>query len=341
MYSYLIGINYKTAPIGAREAVYRKRKELDEFLSGKSFKSAEVLYTCNRIEVYGLAKDLFEARVLIGIFCRDFAEFADYGYIRLGEIDVFRHLLRLASGLESQIKGEAQILGQLEEWLSKGHFSTSFYELAHEAILSAKNIRIKSGLGRINNNIASVVSCDLLNRIKDQARPKVIIVGTGKIAELFALNYHWRFDLYFAAHKNYIKAQELARRSGGEALELKELQGRLPEVCALISATSSPHFLFDGDYFLRATSGREDPLYLYDLAIPRDINPDVEDVSGIILNNLDTLTGVTDEYNQSQAINLLLAQELIEETVRENGKEFYEDSIKDGDTAQPLSYKTN
>ena len=341
MYFYLIGIDYKSAPIGVREAAYKKRKELDKFLSGKGFKSAEVFYTCNRTEIYGIAKDSVEARVLIGILVREFNEFADYGYIKLGREDIFRHLLRLASGLESQIKAEPQILGQLEAWLSKGSFPVLFYQLARKAISSAKNIRIKSGLGRLNNNIASFVIKDLLARFKDGECPEVVIVGTGKIPELFAESRDPRLRLDFASHKNYIKAKELAGRSGGEALELKNLQERLLGIDALISVTASPHFLFDEDYFRKIVSKRRKQLYLYDLAMPRDINPNAGDLSGIILNNLDTLAGVIEEYNKNQRVNVLLAQELIEEIVQECGEELYEAGLKGGDKAQPLSYKTN
>jgi len=339
VYFYLIGINYKSAPIGAREDVYRKRKTLNQFLSGGNLNGAEAFYTCNRAEVYGVSKDLFEARVLIDALRKEFKEFADYGYIKLGEKDVFRHLLRVAAGLESQIKAEAQILGQLEVWLSKRGFPFPAYGLAHEAISSAKTIRIKSGLDRFNNNIAAVVLKDIFRRAESQGRLKVIIVGTGKIAELFTQGAHPRLCLYFAAHKNYAKAQELAGRSGGEALELKDLQQRLPAMDALISATNSPHFLFDADFFRKVAPARKPPLYLYDLAVPRDINPAVGNLKGVILNNLDTLAGVFDEYNKNSSAGIFLAEKMIEETAQRRVQEANEEDFKDGFAPQPVSVK--
>ncbi len=334
MYFYLLGIDYKSAPIGAREALYRKRKDLDRFL-------AAPLYTCNRIELYGLAQDLFEARILINIFRREFNEFADYGYIRLGKKDVFRHLLRVASGLESQIKGEPQILQQLYTWRVKNYFPEPLLGLISKAVSSAKDIRIKSGLGRVDNNIATFVSGNLLERIKEQKRLKVVIVGTGKIAELFALSPHPRLYLYFAAHKNYLKARELAKRAGGEALELKNLPERLSAIDALISATSSPHFLFDENYLRKAGAKREKPLYLYDLAIPRDINPNAANVEGILLNDLDTLTEIIDAQNKNQQTFIFLAEGMIEEVMQGYEEQAYEDDFKAGYACQPVSLKTS
>jgi len=341
MVFYLIGIDYKRAPLSVREAVYRKRKSIDEYLAAGDFKQTEILYTCNRTEFYGVANNLFEARASIDILRKEFSDFSNHGYVILGQKNLFRYLLRLATGLESQIKGELQILQQLYAWHLQASFSRPIFDLVHKALSSARDIRIKSGLSRTENNIATLVFKDLTRRIKNKERLEVVIVGTGKIAELFAANKYLQFCLCFAGHKNYRKAQELARRSKGEALMLKDLPEALLRIDALISATSSPHFLFNEDYFRKVLVRSDKPLYLYDLAIPRDINPDVGNLKWVILNNPDTLTEVFNEHNKSQLTNLLLAEDMIEEIMKEYEEIFYEDDFKDRDTAELLSFKTS
>lgn len=341
MYFYLIGIDYKRAPLSAREDVYRKRKEIDGYLAAGRRNDSEILHTCNRAELYGVAKNLLSARASIDIFRRQFSEFSQYGYSIVGQKNVFRHLLRLATGLESQIKGEPQILQQLQAWRLRHSFLEPFSGLVYEALSSAGDIRIKSGLNQAENNIATLVSKDLAGRFESRDRPEAVIAGTGKIAELFAVSRHPRLYLYFAAHKNYGKAQELARRSEGEALMLKYLPEALLRIDALISATSSPHFLFDENYFRNVLVRRDKPLYVYDLAMPRDVSPDAAGLKGIILNNLDSLTGVFNEHNQSLRINVSLAEDMVEDAVKEYEELLYEEDFKDGHTAQSLSFETS
>ncbi len=341
MFFYLIGIDYKTAPLSVREAVYRKRKKLDGYLDDTHFRDAKMFYTCNRTELYGVTRNLSEARTSICIFQRQFREFSNNGYIILGQRNVFRHLLRLATGLESQIKGEPQILQQLYTW----HLQDLFFEplscLVHKAVSSAGDIRIKAGLNQAENSIATLVSKDLARRFENRKRLEAVIVGTGNIAGLFVTSKHPQLYLYFAGHKNYVKAQELANRSKGEALMLKDLPEVLLRVDGLISATSSPHFLFDEDYFRKFLDRRDKPLYLYDLAMPRDINPDVADLRGIVLNNPDTLTEVFNEDSKGLRISLLLAENMVEEAMKEYEEISYEERFKDGDAAEPLSLKAS
>ncbi|MDD4938931.1 MAG: hypothetical protein PHE18_00205 [Candidatus Omnitrophica bacterium] len=318
MIFYLIGVNHKTAPIGAREALYRKRQEIAGYSTGY-IEGAAVLCTCNRIELYGFAADLPQADISIRHFRGKFREFSRYGYVISGQANVFRHLLRLATGLESQVRGEQQILRQLHNWKLRDPFHAPFQLLVNKALSCARVIRMNAGLDREEYNIADLVSKELIRLLWDRERPEVVIIGTGKIAELFASIENAPLYLHFAGHKNYPKAQELARRSKGQALMLEDLPGALLRADAMISATSSPHFLFSRDYFRKVLSVREKPLYIYDLAIPRDIDPEVKGMKGAVLYDLDNLGEVFNEHHKALSVNLLQAEYMIEEAIRIQG----------------------
>lgn len=339
MIFYLTGIDYNRAPLGAREEAYRKRNRVRGYLSARHPGSAVILYTCNRVEFYGIAKDFSEAEVSINNFQSEFREFLRYGYAIFGQRSLWRHLLRLAVGLESQIIGEPQIFQQLFDWHLQEHFPARLSVFVRKALYSAKDIRARSGLDRTEGNIATLVSRDLVDRIKKDICPQVVIAGTGKIAELFSQNKDARFRLCFASHRNYARAKELAQWSNGEALMLEDLPVYLLKADALVSATSSPHSLFDRGYFRRLTALREKPLYLYDLAVPRDIDPDAGSLQGVILNDMDSLSGVFDEYNKSLCSGIVMADRLIEENINGYGEFNDREDLENGDASEPLGLK--
>jgi len=243
MYFYLIGIDYKSPAIDAREELYRDRKAISGFWASREPDGSAVLVTCNRIEIYGVADCADDAFGHIAAFSRDFPIFSKYAYLKSGEAQVFRHALRLASGLESQINGELQILAQLNSWKVISELPFSLKVLWDKAIFSAKNIRNTSGLSEAVSNIAALISGDIAARMAPEEIREIVIIGTGKIAELFAKHRPPKAHLTFVAHKNYQKAETLAIYSGGEVLPLQDLPRIISKADAVISATSSPHYI--------------------------------------------------------------------------------------------------
>jgi len=284
---YLIGIDHKIAPIDIREAVYWKREKIAEFWADYTACRIAVFSTCNRMEIYGIAKNTPEAKEAVSIFKKRFSEYFADSYIIYGEKNIFRHLVRLAAGLESQIKGELQIFSQLGTWAGREDFPQALGRLVHEALLAGLEIRTRASLNRPENNIAALLYKNLLEHNQSDNLLNIAVVGTGKIAELLAHYKPQGTRLYFAAHKNIIKAQELARISQGTALWLKELPGLLLNADVLISASSCPHMVFNKNYFLKIAALRDRELYIYDLAVPRNVSPDVKSVNGVILKNID------------------------------------------------------
>ncbi len=320
---YLIGADYKTLSLEAKEVLYKQRKSIIEFWVGHAFQQAAMLATCNRIEIYGLAKDYTDAERLISLFRIRFPVFSVSGYLAFGERDVFGHALRVACGLESQLKGELQILQQIEAWHKHGCLPAVLGELVQKAICLGREIRYRAGLNLERHNVASVVFDDLTrNRGKDDDF-EAVILGTGKIAELFSVFSPKQAHIYFAAHRNLSKAKLLAQAIGGEAVSLKEMAHFIAKADVVISATRSPHFVLGQNTIAQIFLKRDKPLYLYDLGIPRDIDPKAGALQGVVLNNLDDLQPLFEEYNSLIRNELNAAEYLCEEAIKVHQEAVY------------------
>nr|MBU1328686.1 hypothetical protein [Candidatus Omnitrophota bacterium] len=323
MYFYLTGVDYKSASLSVRENIYRKRGNIADFWVSAHPGRIEALFTCNRIEIYGLAECPEEAFSCISEFSRAFPDFSRRAYFKYGKDEVFRHGLRLSCGLESQLHGELQILNQLEAWSGKESFNLALKNFWQEIIFLSKKIRIEASLNTHDDNIALLIYYDFINRRGSLGPFKVIVAGTGKIAELFARYRMPQASLSFVAHKNYVKAESLARASGGKAYTFKYLAGLLLDADIFISATSSPHYILEKNHFKDVVSKRARELYVYDLAVPRDIEPDAARMKGILLNNLEDLNGLFRRCNIEKKDRTSFASDLIENAVRERSEAVY------------------
>jgi len=314
MYFYLTGVDYKSAPLNVRENIYRRRRDIIDFWASGHTGRAEALFTCNRIEIYGAAEYPEEAFSSVSEFSGVFPDFSRHAYFKYREAEVFRHSLRLACGMESQLHGELQILNQLEAWSGKSSFNPVLKDFWQEIIFLSKKIRKDTGLDTHYDNIVPFIYYDFISRRGSPASFKVIVAGTGKIAELFAQYRMPQAHLSFISHKNYIKAESLAGISGGKAYTFKDLPGLLLEADIFISATSSPHYILGKSHFKDAASSRAHHLYMYDLALPRDIEPAIGAVKGIILQNMDDLDELFQRRNAEKRARIDFASELIEKT---------------------------
>ncbi|MDD4909680.1 MAG: hypothetical protein PHR44_03250 [Candidatus Omnitrophica bacterium] len=297
MYFYLIGIDHKTADVSIRSALYRGRKEIEDFWGRVAYGGTALLFTCNRIEIYGVVKEAEDVFYYFDEFGRQFPDFLRRAYIKYGRRDILSHASRLASGLESQLKGERQILNQLDSWLSNEGFPSALKELWQEALLLSEGARLSSGTGNSSHNIAGVVFDDIGRSIRSGRALEITVVGTGKIAEIISQYPVKPARINFAAHKNFRKAVLLAKGSGGEAVNLAELPRLLAATDVLISATLSPHYVIKAKDVSAAAVGRAAPLYIYDLAMPLDVEPDVSGIKGIILKNTDDLKDAFERHN--------------------------------------------
>lgn len=329
---YLIGIDHNSAGLDNREAAHNRLRAL-------RFRGAEALTTCNRVEIYGVCDTAIEARSRLERFRKNFKEFAN-GYFLSGEKAVFSHALKVACGLESQLKAESQILQQLDMWRGRENFNFFLGILMDDVIAEARRIRREALLDDVNVNISDIILDDISHHSDIPPSPSIIIIGTGKIAELFAKRIDMRATLVFVANKNFKKAQELASLCDGKVLSFKELPDALSKADIAISATKSPHFILKNSDVAEPVLRRKRRLYIYDAASPRDIDPAIAELDGVALRNMDDLGEIFEKYNGKIRASILSAETLIEEAVKRYGVDIDEPDFEDRDAAERLGLET-
>jgi len=333
MIFYLIGIDYKTAEIKAREEAILLKKSFIQFLGSDGQRNARLFSTCNRFEIYDFAESENEAFYNLNILKKNFNYFFGNSYAFFGEKEVFKHLVRLACGLESQLKAEGQILEQLINFSSQKKLPENLKKILDRAIYAARAVRAKVGLNNKAYTIADLVLEDVVTKTNNAGPLKVIVIGTGKIAELFAVKPTSGFKFHFLAHKNYLKANELAKRAKGKADSLRKIDEVILDADILISATSSPHCILAAEFFEKVMVKRKKTLCIYDLAIPRDIDPKVSKIDRVILKNMEDLSPLFERYNKAIEGKLLLLENFTQEQINKYEGFIDEANIKAGHAA--------
>jgi len=190
-------------------------------------------------------------------------------------------------------------MAQLQNWLKQESFPAQFKKIWLAVLAEASDIRRSSGIEQKATNIAQVVLSDLQQKLAYKQPKEILMVGTGKIAELFTQQKPDDVILHFAARKRFLKAKQLAQQSGGQAIFFEAIGERIEQIDAVVSATASPHYVIKKSTVLPAIRQRQNPLYMYDLAVPRDIEPDLAAVPTVVLRDLDSLSELLMGYNQA------------------------------------------
>jgi len=212
----------------------------------------------------------------------------------------------------------------LKTWVVQDSFPLPLAELWKRNLSLAEDIRNQSGLNREEINIANIIFADLTRRVNSIG--EIIVFGTGKIAELIARYRPEDTKLHFISHKNRARAQLLAQGAEGTVESISDLSRLLLTADALLSATSSPHYVLYERHFSGLMNKRRRPVYIYDLAIPRDIEPEVRYSEGIILQDLNDLGPIINRDNLSRTKDIRFAEYLADEAVRrEFDGQYYQD----------------
>lgn len=307
----LVGLDFHTAPIDLREHVALAGDDLAGALCSLHAVAAEavIVSTCNRLEFYLVTKCAEQGQDAIEVQLTarsgmDASTFRPHIYVK-HDGEAMRHLLAVASGLESMILGEPQILGQIGRAYIDAHDAQTtgpvLSRLFHQAQHCGKRARTETGIGSqvvsLSHAAADLVSEWLVatpSRIPNPRRcgsAQVLIVGAGEMARLAAqaLRCHDATSLVFV-NRTLSHAEALAKGYGGEAYAWKALPALLQEVDAVICATGAPGLVVTREAVavaLPCRTGR--PLLLVDLALPRDIEPAVGELPGVVLHDLDGL----------------------------------------------------
>ncbi len=321
----VLGISYKTAPIEVRELFSFSQENLESGvrqLKGKDhIEECAILSTCNRVEIYAVSENVESCLESIKTFLSEFhgipeETFSPHIYYSIGHMAV-RHLFNVASSIDSMVVGEPQVLGQVKGAYkmaaSQGTTGVILNRLFHTSFFVAKRIRTETGIGSHAVSI-SYVAVELAKRIFDDLSTRsVMLIGAGEMAEIAAqhLIRAGINDLLIASRK-FKNAVELSEKLNGRAIRFDEVFYHLKDVDIVITATGSQDFIIKPNHAKEALKLRNnEPMFLIDIAVPRDIDPRIEDISDIYLYDIDDLKNVSDENIKTRKESLHKAQEII------------------------------
>ncbi|WP_039056472.1 glutamyl-tRNA reductase [Enterobacter sp. Bisph1] len=308
-----LGINHKTAPVSLRERIAFSPETLDQalesLLSQPMVQGGVVLSTCNRTELYLSVEERENLQqALVRWLC-------DYHQLPEEEVrqslywhqdnDAVSHLMRVASGLDSLVLGEPQILGQVKKAFAdsqRGHLNASDLERMFQKSFSvAKRVRTETDIGASAVSVA-FAACTLARQIFESlSQVTVLLVGAGETIELVArhLREH-KVQKMIIANRTRERAQLLADEVGAEVISLSEIDERLKDADIVISSTASPLPIIGKGMMERAMKARRNqPVLLVDIAVPRDVEPEVGKVANAYLYSVDDLQSII-QHNLAQ-----------------------------------------
>ena len=299
----LVGVNHKTTPVEIREKLAFTKGKIEESVNHlfnfPDIIEHTILSTCNRVEIYARANSQDSAIKSIKQFICDFhqlslVELEDHFYSYSNK-EAVEHLFRVSSSLDSMILGEAQILGQVKEAysLARDLRSTGLVlnQLFEKAFSIAKKVREETGIAERSVSISSA-AVELAQKIFDDLENHtVMLVGTGEMAELAAKHLiSYGVKTIYVTSRTYERAANLARTLNGSALDFEAFKNELHRADIVITSTSAPNFIIRKEIVEKAIHERKNkPIFFIDIAVPRDIEPDVNDLENVYLYDIDDL----------------------------------------------------
>ena len=324
----ITGVNHKTAPVEVRE-----RLAFDELslaaalldLKGRpGFCEGMILSTCNRVEVALTSEDT-TAILSVDEFLADTRQVArdwvtPYLY-HYEDSEAIRHLFRVAASLDSMVVGEPQILGQLKSAyaMAKEHGAVSGFldTLLTRAFNVAKRVRSETEIGAnaVSVSYAAVeLARDIFGTLDDK---KVLIVGAGKMSELAARHLRRSGATHiYVTNRTHERAVEMAQLFDGKIIEYTKFMGFLPEVDIVITSSGAPHYILTRDEMKKVIDARRNrPMFLIDIAVPRNIEPSVNKLDNVFLYDIDDLQKVVDTNLEGRLQSAEEAEAIIREEV--------------------------
>lgn len=319
---FVLGINHQTAPVSLRERVAFSADTVPAALVAlralPQVHEVALLSTCNRTELYAVADDNGQALAdWLATHPDEVGDLHAYLY-RHRDADAVRHLFRVATGLDSLVLGEPQILGQVKDaWASArnaGSLGGQLDRLFQHAFTTAKRARTDTRIGANPVSVASAavrLAQESFARLEDST---VLLVGAGETIELAARHLvQARAKRLLVANRTLTHAQELASRHGGFALPLNELDKHLGEADVVISATASRDPILHKPQVAAALATRRHrPMLLLDLAVPRDIAADVAELRDVFLYTVDDLERAIEDNRRSRREAAAEAEAIVE-----------------------------
>ena len=331
MHTIVVGVNFRTAPVEIRERLSFVESDIPQAMRAlqeqKSILENVIVSTCNRTEIYAIVDQVHTGRYYIKQFLANWfnisiESFSSYLFIYEND-GALEHLFRVTAGIDSMVLGETQILGQVRksflEGQERGTTGTVFNQLFKQSITLAKRAHSETAIGE-NAVSVSYAAVELAKKIFGSLKNKhVVILGAGKMGELAVKNLHSNgAGKITVINRTLEKAQLLADQFDGHAKSMQELQCALLEADILISSTGSTDFVIDLElmqFVERLRKGK--PLFMVDIAVPRDLDPRIGDLSNVFLYDIDDLQGIVEanlveRQRAANEIMLMIELELVQ-----------------------------
>jgi glutamyl-tRNA reductase len=321
----ITGVNHTTAPVEVRERLAFDPPSLAGALSDLKVRGglseALILSTCNRVEIAVTAEDDADPHSLLRQFLAESRklepEWLEPYLYRYQDQEAIRHLFRVAASLDSMIIGEPQILGQLKAAYAaakaQGTIRNFLDTLLTRAFSVAKRVRSETGIGEsaVSVGYAAVeLAREIFGSLSDK---KVMIVGAGKMSELAARHLHRSgATKVFVTNRTYERAREMAGAFQAAIIEYDRFLAFLPEIDILIASSGAPHYILRKSEMRRVIEARRNrPVFLIDIAVPRNIEPAVNEIDNVFLYDIDDLQKVVDVNLGERRKRAVLADEII------------------------------
>ncbi|HZR77763.1 MAG TPA: glutamyl-tRNA reductase [Chthoniobacterales bacterium] len=316
---FCVGLSHHSADLETRES-FAGHAETDRILRSCGCDEALLLSTCNRVEVYAAAENFISTEQIARCLSR--AQKVDLdarfnNFYRYEAADCVRHLFRVASGLDSMVVGETEILGQAKKAYEAARVAGAagryLHRLFQRAFRVAKHVRTQTEITRGAVSVGSV-AVDLAQKIfGDLANCKVLVLGAGETSErtVRALVSRGVTDLR-VSNRSPERAEALASAVNGRAVPFEKWRGQCGEIDILIASTSSEVPLLSQEQLAPVLRERIDrPLFIIDIAVPRDVAPDVNALDGVYLYDMDSLQSIAEQSLATRRAQVAAAEEII------------------------------
>lgn len=331
MHTIVVGVNYRTAPVELREKLSFVEAHLPEAMAAlqkeKSLLENVILSTCNRTEIYAVVDQLHTGRYYVKRFLAEwFSIEIDVleKYLIIYENDqMIEHLMKVCAGMDSMVLGETQILGQVRDSFLQaqeiGTTGTIFNRLFKQAVTFSKRAHAETDIAA-NAVSISYAAVELAKQIFGNLSDKqIVVLGAGEMGELALKNLQGSgAEKLIVMNRTFSTAEEMARRFNGVAKPMNELQCALLEADIVISSTSATEYVIDYEMMKCVERIRKgNPLFMIDIAVPRDLDARIGELSNVFLYDIDDLQGIVDanlaeREKAAEKINFMIEGQLIE-----------------------------
>jgi glutamyl-tRNA reductase len=322
----LIGLSHHTTPLDVRERLAIPTGQLADTLRAlaqrATLSETMVVSTCNRVEVYASTQTPAESAGAVRAFLEALAQGVDLSphlYEHNGE-SAARHVFRVASSLDSLVVGEPQILGQVKDAFTAaseaGTVGALLGRCMNRAFAVAKRVRTETGIAAGAVSVSSI-ACDLARSIFGELTGRrVALIGAGEMSEAAAKALAQQGTLLTVVNRNQERARAVAEACGGEPREFDKLQQELVAADVVIASTASPRYVITRELMQGVIKARRHrPIFLIDIAVPRDVDPRVESMDNVFLFDIDDLEQVATQNIAARKREADLAERIIEEEV--------------------------